>query len=523
MQVVTSKEMEQIELASVSQLGISIYDLMEKAGKAVADAVIQKFTDVKNKQIVIVSGKGNNGGDGFVAGRILAKSKAKVNFFLLSSQDELKGEAALAFNSLGDLSSKCQVLTPENFESFKNKVSQADIIIDAIFGFGFKGAVKDFIADVIDVTNDSNAFLVSVDIPSGVEADSGHIHSVCVRADETITFGLSKIGLLLYPGAEHTGKLTVADIGFPPEAISSVDIKAEVIEGKDIKRILPERPPDIHKKKCGQVLVIAGSIGMTGAAVLTAESALRSGAGIVMLGVPKSLNSIFEQKLTEVMTIPLDETFNHALGIEAFDQIVELSGSFDVVVIGPGLSLDPSTVLLVRRLIKEINLPIVLDADGLNAMVGEEKKFAKRLAPTIITPHPGELSRLLKTTSDEIQQDRITFVKQAAKEWNVVVVLKGAHTIIGSPDGEIKINITGNSGMATAGTGDVLTGLIGGFLAQKLSPLNASVLGTYLHGLAGDIGVEKTTEYCLVASDLIKYLPKAIKAVRRKNWVMGDR
>jgi NAD(P)H-hydrate epimerase len=515
MQVVTGKEIEQIELASVSQLGISIYDLMERAGKAVAEVVIQRLGNVKDKRIVIISGKGNNGGDGFVAGRILKEKGAKVDLFLLCFPDELKNEAAIAFGSLGKFSSKCQVLTPENFESFKKIISQADIIIDAIFGFGFKGAVEGFIADAIKALNESGSSIISVDIPSGIEADSGHVHSICVKADETVTFGLPKIGLVLYPGAECAGKITVADIGFPLELIEKANIKSGLIEKEEAKELLPVRHPDIHKKGCGRVLVIAGSIGMTGAAVLTSEAALRSGAGIITLGASKSLNHIFEQKLTEVMTIPLDETFNRALGIEAFDQIMELSASFDVVVIGPGLSLDPSTVLLVRKIIKEINLPVVLDADGLNAMVGEVKYFTKRSFPTVITPHPGELARLFKTTSVEIQADRISFVKKAAKDWNVVVVLKGAHTIIGNSNGDIKINITGNSGMATAGTGDVLTGLIGGFLAQKLSPFNASILGTYLHGLAGDIGVEETTEYCLIASDLIKYLPEAIKNVRR--------
>ncbi len=509
MYIVTGEEMQQIEEEAIRKLAISTRILMEKAGEAVAREVLKMVS--RRGEVIVVCGKGNNGGDGFVAARFLHKAGVKVMIFGLASHEELSEDAFDAFRSLNALSIPYEVLDSNTLSHFEASLSRADLLIDAIFGIGLKGAVKGFTSKVIEIINRTARSVISVDVPSGLEVDSGHVHGECVVADKTVTFTCLKVGLVIYPGANFVGDLQLVDLGIPLEIVKGVSTTTLPSIG-EIKDFLPGREVDVHKKECGRVLVIAGSLGMTGAATLTSLSALRSGAGVVTLGIPQSLNPIFEQKLTEVMTIPLPETPHRSLDVGAFDKINELLKVFDVLVMGPGLSLNESTVHLVRKLVASASCPLVLDADGLNALVDATEILAKRSTPTIITPHPGELARLFKTTADEVQSDRLGFAKRAATLWNIVVVLKGARSIV-SCEEKSTIVPTGNPGMATAGTGDVLTGLIGGFLSQEMTSYNAAVLATYIHGLAGDLAAEDVTPYCLIASDLIDYLPKAIKLV----------
>jgi len=509
--VVNGEQMRRIEENIVKIFGVTLSDLMEEAGKALAEEVFNIVGDRGN--VLIVSGKGNNGGDGFVAARILSQKGFKVTVFSLADEGEIKREAKNAFLELKRFVTP-EILTTDNLKEFKTALLDADVVVDAIFGIGFKGKIEGFVEKIVREINSANLKVVSADIPSGVEADSGQVHGVCVKAIKTVTFIAPKIGLFMYPGAEYVGELKVANLGLPPEALK--DGLAQIFLPDDIKNIIPVPLGDVHKKARGKVLVIAGSCGMTGAAALTAHSALRAGAGLVVLGVPKSLNGILEQKLTEVMTLPLAETETGSLDLGAYDEIIEASKSFDVVALGPGLSQNERTVSLVQKLIADIDCPLVLDADGLNAVVGKTHLLAKRLRPTIITPHPGELARLFEISAEEIQKDRLGFAKRAVSKWKVGVVLKGAYSIVGVND-DFSINTTGNWGMATAGTGDVLTGFISSFIAQGLDPFEAAVLGTYFHGLAGDLAADDMTRYCLIAGDLIDYLPKAIKNILERS------
>ncbi|HDP70088.1 MAG TPA: NAD(P)H-hydrate dehydratase [Actinobacteria bacterium] len=505
--IVNSKGMRAAEENIVRDLKITLRELMEKAGEALAEEVF----DIVGEQgrVVIVSGRGNNGGDGFVAARVLSEKGVRVTCFTLCSEAEIKAEAKDAFLSLKrHITPKFLTLTET--KEFEDYLSEADVAIDAIFGIGFKGKIEGFTSEIVNKINSADLKVVSADIPSGMEADTGQIRGVCVKADKTVTFIAPKIGLFMCPGAEYVGELVVADLGLSSDAVK--EGLAQLFLPNDIRKLLPIPSRDTHKKARGRVLVIAGSRGMTGAAALTAKAALRAGAGLVVLGVPESLNAILEQKLIEVMTLPLPETDTGSLDSSAFEQIIKVSTSFDAVALGPGLSLNAGTISLVQKLIDQIACPVVLDADGLNAFVGKTHLLKRRSHPTIVTPHPGELARLFEVSAEEIQRDRLGYAKRVVPEWGVAVVLKGAYTIIGV-DGFFSINITGNWGMATAGTGDVLTGIIGSFIAQGLSLFEAAVLGTYLHGFSGDLAAEDMTRYCLIASDLINYLPEAVKKV----------
>lgn len=509
MRAVTSQEMGDIETSAIEQQGLSISILMDRAGAAVAAAASSSWVNTSGKKAAVFCGKGHNGGDGFVAARILAEEGANVSVFILANdKDDLKQESREALAKLEKTLARI-IFNPGN-EAIRENIATTDIIIDCIFGFGLTGAVVEPVSNIINIINESSAEVLAVDVPSGVEADSGHVHGSAIKADWTITFTLPKVGCLIYPGAEYAGELQIEDIGISIEEMPELG-RVNILEDAEYTGMLPQMTFMTHKHNRGTVLVIAGSAGMTGAATLTAQAALRCGAGIVTVGIPASLNVIFEIKLTEVMTVPLPETQHQSISLEAFDQIAELAESFDVLAIGPGLSLDPSTVDLVRRVVSEIDVPIVIDADGLNALVGEGKRLRERTSPTIITPHPKELARLLKASVDDIQSSRIDMTLEAAENWQCYIVLKGARTIIASPQGHCLINRTGNPGLATAGTGDVLTGAIAAFLAQTKEPFNASALGTYLHGLAGDIAEDQMTQHCMVAHDVIDNLACGIR------------
>lgn len=507
MYLLTSKEAIAVEEQACKTLSIDISALMDEAGKAVAEEA--KGLVKKGSIITIISGKGNNGGDGFVAARNLTNEGYKVKLFLLYPPSELKGIAAEAFKRLEGTLLEPLILDDENIMDFDDLTKGTHLFIDAIFGFGLKGAIKGKAADVIQKINRSEQPVLSVDIPSGLEADSGRAHGECIRATKTVTFTCPKVGMVVYPGVTYCGEIITRDIGIPQKLIEA-DATTQLISKKMVKESLPPRPFDAHKKSLGRVLVIAGSPGMTGAACLTALAALRSGAGIVTLGVPESINPIVEEKSTEIITVPLPETSEKTISLPAFSQIKELQETSDVIAVGPGLSREEETVSLVQKLARETSIPMVIDADGLNALAEKPELLSKCKAETILTPHPGELGRLLKTGSDDIQSNRLESVQKASQDFNSIVILKGANSIISSPEGNF-INPTGNQGMASAGTGDVLTGLVSGFLAQTGNLLDAAVLGTYIHGLAGDLAASTLTPYCLIAGDLLAYLPRAMR------------
>ncbi|MDP3261197.1 MAG: NAD(P)H-hydrate dehydratase, partial [Thermodesulfovibrionales bacterium] len=378
--------------------------------------------------------------------------------------------------------------------------------------------------------NASDSPVISVDIPSGISSDTGQIMGEAVRADYTVTFGLPKRGHLLYQGAEYAGRLFIEDIGFPEELLHSEKLNAELIEKRDISLLIPERQRYSHKGDYGHVLVIAGSRGKTGAAFMCAKACLRAGAGLVTIGVPESLLDVFQSRVTEEMTLPLPDKGDGTLSSKALEKILEfLSEKADVLAIGPGISITDDTKKLVRELLLNSTAPAVMDADAINSLEGNKQILKKAKAPIILTPHAGEMARLLRQSSvvsrqlsvkdaeliAKIEKDRINTAMSFAKETGTYLVLKGVPTVIAEPEGRVFINPTGNSGMASAGTGDVLTGMLSGFLGQGLNPLEASILGVYMHGLAGDIAAKDKGEHSLIASDIIDAIPEAFSFLKK--------
>jgi len=518
MKVVTSQEMRDIDSRTINEVGIPGIILMENAGLA----VVQVVKDVlcsgvaqSRQRVAIFVGRGNNGGDGLVVARHLAHAGYKVNVYLLAEPERFAGDASTNLQIVQNLHLPIKLLlSQEQLTEYQDEIQNSDVIVDAIFGTGLRGSVRGFAAEVIDFINRSvGCPVISIDLPSGLESDTGRAEGVCVKATHTVTMGLPKCGLLLYPGADVTGKLTVADIGFPEGVIDAQNISVNWVGECDTTQLKPQRARRAHKGTLGHVFLIAGSVGLTGAATLASEAVLRVGAGMATLAIPESLNAVMEQKLTEVMTIPLRETDEHTLSLSAEAKIFDFLPRADVAAIGPGLSRNPETVELIYRLCTKIELPKVIDADGLNALSEKPELLGQLGSQTILTPHPGEMARLLGSSIQAVESDRIGISQNFAKEHRVTLVLKGAPTVTTSPSGEVYINSTGNPGMATAGMGDVLTGAIAGLLAQGLTPVDAAVLGVYIHGLAADIAAEKMGESGIIAGDVLKKLPEALNAL----------
>lgn len=505
--VVTAEQMQNIDRRTIEEYGIPGLDLMERAGLGVFRAIEKVLGELTGKRVVIFCGRGNNGGDGFVVARYLFRRGAWVEIYLLGEREQVKGDAQVNLDRVLNLGLEVKSITggkqlPRSLE--------ADLIVDAIFGTGIRGAVRGLAAEVIEVINQAGAPVVAVDIPSGLNTDAGAVEGPCVQAQVTATMALPKRGLLLSPGREQAGRVEVVDIGVPPEAIAAEGIQVELLEESDMASLLPARPPHAHKGDFGRVVVIAGSVGMTGAAALTCQAVMRSGAGMAILGLPESLNDLMEVKLTEVMTRPLPETEERTLSLRAESPIWELLEWADVLAIGPGLSRHPETKTLVKRVLSRVELPTVVDADGLNALADDVGMLAKVKADMVLTPHPGELSRLIGRSAQEIDSLRVEVAQEAAQGLGVVLVLKGSPTVIATPDGAAFISPTGNAGMATAGSGDVLTGAIAGLMAQGLNVLDAVRLGVFLHGLAGDLVAERRGQWGLIAGDLVEALPEAM-------------
>ncbi len=503
MRATTSSEMLKIEEQAEATFGLNTGLLMERAGQAVAEEAKRMLPEPGN--VLVVCGKGNNGGDGFVASRLLSRSGYKVITISLAERDAYPPVAREAYDRVPP---EVNLVTNLDLNFLDEALVRSDLVIDAIFGFSLKGAVRGPAVDVIERINKSQKLVLSVDLPSGLEADTGKVHGVGVTADVTVTFSAPKIGMLLHPGSEHAGEWLVADIGIPESLINEYSTFRH-LDRTDIYELFPARDISAHKKSVGRVLVIAGSRGMSGAAVLTAHGAYRMGAGIVVFAPPAGITPILNTSLTEAIVRPQAETDAGTLSLTAYDSLLRLSSEYDVVAIGPGLTRHPETEELVRKLVGSIEKPMVIDADALNAIAGHTDVFAKRKAAAVITPHPGEMARLFSVTTKDILDDPVGFAERAADEFGVVTVLKGSRTII-SKASESTINTTGNPGLATAGTGDVLTGFIAALIGQKLTVYNAASVAVYLHGLAADIAVEDMSEYCLMASDVINYLSEAI-------------
>jgi NAD(P)H-hydrate epimerase len=387
----------------------------------------------------------------------------------------------------------------------------SDLIVDAIYGTGFKGSLNDFDSRVVKMVNWCKSPVVAVDIPSGVEADTGKVYGEAIQAWQTVTFALPKIGLVLEPGKDYTGTLTVADISIPAPLLEDENLKTNLITDVMVRPFIRPRRPESHKGTYGHALVIGGSAGMTGAVMMSASAALRSGAGLVTAAVPESLLPVVETGLLEVMTIPLAETRQATISLEALPAIESLLGRVSVCAIGPGMSGYPEANAILRFVLERAGIPVLIDADGLNALQGDRDILRNRQVPVVLTPHPGEMARLLGKSIQEIQANRMTIAREFAQEFGVILVLKGNKTLVATPSGAIYVNITGNPGMATAGSGDVLCGLITGLIAQGIKPQDAAIVGVYLHGQAGDYASEARGQRGLIAGDLLASIPDILK------------
>lgn len=517
MKIVTIDEIKSIEKQAIEEYGIPSIVLMENAGSEVARQIGVIMGRLKNKKIGILAGKGNNGGDGYVVARHLHNQGAKVKVFLIGSKSEVSGDSLKNLEILSNMGiDVIEVIHDGDWNKVKIAMNFTDCLVDALVGTGFTGQLQGNMAQVVESINKSNKTIIAIDIPSGVNGDTGQINGMAVRAHHTITFSLPKQGLLLYPGASYTGDLSVADIGIPRQLLQNETIKQNMIISPGIVGMLRKRNPNAHKGTCGKVLVVAGSKGLTGAAALTSNGAVRTGAGLVTLGIAESLHDIMEMKLTEVMTKGLAEILPGTLGQSAVTVIQEMSMQNDVVAIGPGMGRHMDTMTAIREVITKVESPLVIDADALYALIDHTDILPAVKAVPVLTPHAGEMARLVGLTTEELDQDRIYITRQSAMDWGSIVVLKGARTIVAFPDGEVYININGNAGMATGGTGDVLTGVIAALIAQGLSSHEAALVGVYIHGLAGDI-VAKGGMIGMSASDIIRALPAAIFAIQEQE------
>ncbi len=511
MKVVSAAEMRAIDHATSERFGVPSLTLMENAGAAVAEHVLAHHGAVR--RIVIFCGKGNNGGDGFVAARRLHQKGKTVQVILLADPAELKGDAAVMYGKLPVAA--ITVHASEDLKSDRVRLSlPADLYLDAILGTGFKPPVTGLYADAIAIMNASPAPVIAVDIPSGADADAMAVQEGCIaRADSIITFTAARpahVFSLLTDGPTY-----VAEIGSPPEAVVS-SLQLNVITARDFAPLVQPRPVESNKGNYGHVLVIGGSVGKAGSVAMAGMSALRSGAGLATVATAKSVLPTVAGFHPELMTEPLPETDAGTIATSAGVHLEELLKGKTVVAIGPGISRDPHTATLVRSLVANHKTPMVVDADGLNAFEGHTTELNGRDRTLVITPHPGEMARLAGCSTAEVQNDRLGVARQFAREHELIVVLKGHRTLVVQPDGEAWANTTGNPGMSTGGTGDILTGMVAAMIAQNPNKALLAVLAAvHLHGLAGDVMLESVGEHSMVATDLLRGLPEAFWRAQR--------
>jgi len=515
MELVTAAEMRELDRAAIKGRKIPSLRLMENAGNAVAREMERRFGSLRGKTVTIVSGKGQNGGDGLVVARLLRQKGCKARVALLTAPSALKGDAAANLKRFQRAGGRCHAIdTDANLTAVLGPLLQtSDLLVDAIFGTGLNAPVKGVAASAIDRMNASSRPIVAIDLPSGLDADTGTVLGTAVTATLTVTLARPKRGLYLGVGPNYAGVICVADIGIPTDLIATAKIPVTLLDAASIRSLLPIRHRTAHKGTFGHAGLIAGSAGKTGAAAMAAMAALRVGAGLVTVATPRSVSDVLEAKLLEAMTFPAPETEARTLSKQALESLRAFAADKTALAIGPGIGTHPDTQTLVHNLLVEVNKPMVLDADGINAVAGHREMLSRAGGPLILTPHPGEMARLLGITSAEVQRDRLGMAARLAREQHVCVVLKGAGTIVAGPDGRLAVNSTGNPGMATAGTGDVLTGIITGLLAQGLSAWDAACAGVYLHGLAGDLAASEQGEMGLIAGDVIQAIPWALQGV----------
>lgn len=503
MKVSSVAEMRELDRTAIERYGIPDLLLMENAGEATYFTILNEC-GVRGRKFIVICGIGNNGGDGFVIARKLHSNGGFVKVLIAGDRTKYKGSAKANLDILSRM--PVEIVDVETADSFRTEFHHCDVIVDAIFGTGLARPVEGIHADLINLVNESGRTVVSVDIPSGVNGDTGMVMGVAVRADYTVTFGLPKRGNLLHPGFEYCGRLSTTHISFPPEHYDRDSIAVAVNEPPD----LPVRDRAGHKGDFGEALFIAGAAGYYGAPYFAALSFMKAGGGYARLAAPRSIIPVVATRGSEIVFLPQEETSRASIALVNRDALVEISEGIDVVVLGPGLSLDSEAQQLARELTAQVRKPLLIDGDGITAVCGEKGLIESRAFPTVLTPHLGEMSRLTGLPVREINENRIEVLQQTARRMKAIIVLKGAHSLIGYPDGRVLINLTGNSGMATAGSGDVLTGAIAAMHGLGLSVDDAVAKGVFMHGLSGDLAAEDIGEDGITAQDILDYLPDAV-------------
>lgn len=511
MLLVTASEMAQLDRQTIEEIGIPGIVLMENAGRGAAAYFVEVLPDLLERRITILAGSGNNAGDGFVLARLFWLKDADVRVICLRSPALLTGDARTNYLILEKLGVPVFVWNEEgDFDKQWAWIEESDVLIDAILGTGLKTEVSGLYRAVVEAVNALGVPVLAVDVPTGLDAATGRVLGAAIQATATATFGLPKVGQVIPPGEEYVGKLGVVDIGIPPMVVESSSIQRWWLDDDLASGWLEPRAATTHKGHGGHVAALSGSLGKTGAAALLCQGAARVGAGLVTLLVPASLNPILEVKLTEAMTLPIAETDAQTPAHAALPAILRFLADKKVCAVGPGVGLHSETRGLLQALIAQSPCPLVVDADAISALAEDLTVLKKTTAPLVLTPHPGEMARLMAVTTQAVERDRLETCTRFSTEHGVTLVLKGHRTVIAAPDGRMAVNSSGNPAMASGGMGDVLTGMIAGFLAQGWEPFAAACLGVYVHGRAADECIGRTASRGLLATDLLAQIPKVI-------------
>jgi NAD(P)H-hydrate epimerase len=513
MLVVTAQEMREMDRLTIQKYGVASLTLMERAGESISAAIVRKFGSAAKKGVVIIAGKGNNGGDGFVVARLLKQRRIPCDVALLATRAELSPDAARNCRAFEKLRGRVVEIGEGRLDSLQRQLAGKGLLVDAILGTGVRNEVRGLYADAIALINASGIPIIAVDIPSGLDTDRGIPLGVSIQAETTVALGYAKLGHVIYPGVDFVGDLAVADIGIDPRALQTVAPTTELLTAEEVGWLVPRRQADTHKGTYGHLLVIAGARGKTGAAILACRAAMRAGAGLVTLAAPRSLNDIFAGSLVEVMTEPLPENAAEEMQELTPEQWSRLVERKNALVFGPGLGVNDATRNTLRWLLRNLAIPWVIDADGLNNLALDIDRLRSAKTPPVLTPHPGEMARLIGKTSATIAQDRVGVAREFAVGHRCYLVLKGARSVIATPSGKVFINPTGNPGMASGGMGDVLAGMLGAFLGQGFSQDDAMKLGVFLHGFVGDRVAGERGEIGLVASDIIDGISAGLRAL----------
>ena len=520
MLVVTAQEMRQLDRLTIEKYGVPSLTLMERAGEGVVRALLDRFRKALKGGVLVVAGKGNNGGDGLVVARHLKKKRIPCEVVLLARKDDLSHDAAENLRSYLKTKGKVTEETAESLPLLRQRLKGKRLLVDAILGTGLKEEVQGLYADAIGIMDASGLPIVAVDIPSGLDADRGRPLGMSIRAQTTVTFGYPKLGQVIYPGRSYVGDLVVVDIGIDPRAVEEVVPQTGLLDEKGIRGLIPSREPDSHKGTYGHLLVMAGSRGKTGAAVLGCRAAMRVGTGLVTLAAPRALNGIFAGCLVESMTEPLGNPSEEDLEPLSDQGWARLLDKKSALLFGPGIGVKDGARSALWWLLRNLQIPWVIDADGLNSLAEEVGRLRNARTPPVVTPHPGEMARLIGSDTAAVNRDRIGIARAFARDHRCYVVLKGARSVIATLEGKVFINITGNAGMASGGMGDVLAGILAGLLAQGFRVEDALKLGVFLHGYVGDRVAATRGEMGIIASDVVEGLPyglKELSAVRRQQ------